>query len=980
WPVEDFFQPEPRTPGKMSSRWGGFLEAVDAFDPSFFGISPREAERMDPQQRLLLEVAWEALEDAGIPPRSLEGSATGVWIGIGASDYSRLLFEHADLGDAYSGTGGSLSIAANRISYFLDLRGPSLAVDSACSASLVAVEQACRSLRQGESDMALAGGVNLVLSPEVTVNFSQAGVLAADGRCKAFDARGDGYVRSEGAGVVVLKPLSRAQADGDPVYALILGGAVNQDGRSNGLTAPRPEAQERLLTLACRDAGVDPAAVQAIEAHGIGTPLADRIEAQALGAVLGARRKGGRPCSLGSVKTNLGHLEAASGIAGLIKMALCLHYRQLVPTLHYRQPSPGIDFASLGLAVQVETEAWGPGPGVRVAGVSAFGFGGTNAHLILGEAPPREVVAEPADRREELVVLSAQDPEALRQRAQDLLAASSDTLGAWGGDRDLLRDLSRTTLLHRSHLDHRLALVAENPPELEAGLAAMASGRPDQHLSKGERPFGGPGPLAFVFPGQGGQWPAMGWQLQATEPLFRRALEAAVDAIRPHVDWDPMAELRAPAECSRLREIDVVQPLLFSLQVALAALWRSWGVEPDAVIGHSLGEVAAATVAGALTLEDGARIICHRSQLLRMISGGGAMVAVDLDREVLEGLLEPFAGRVEIAVVDGPSSVVLSGEVSAVEELKALLERQDITVRPLDLDVAAHGPQIDALLRPLGQLLGGLEPRPPEIPLFSTVTGEAVEGADLDGSYWQRNLRRPVLWASAVENALEAGVSTFVEISPHPLLLESLRNLGRRTGRPLQVVSSLRRQEGERRQLLRSLGTLFCQGRELRWQSVAPASGRLLSLPSYPWQRRRYWLERGSVESPRSSRRGDSLEAYLRQALAKVLKAPPESFRTDVPLTALGLDSLVAAELRGALERDLGLEVPLAWLLRGDSLQDLKERLPETMPEPGGSSETPPQGSGPLEETEDLLDRIDRMPPEEVEKILAEMGALEVAR
>ncbi len=844
WPVEEYYHPEPRRAGKMSSRWGGFLDGVDGFDPYFFGISPREAERMDPQQRLLLEVTWEALEDAGIPPQSLAGSATGVWVGIGMSDYSRWLFEDGALSDAYAGTGGALSIAANRLSFFLDLRGPSLAVDSACSASLVAVERACRSLWRGETDLALAGGVNLILAPEVTVNFSQAGFLAPDGRSKAFDARADGYVRSEGAGVVVLKPLSRAQADGDPIYAVVLGGAVNQDGRSNGLTAPNPQAQERLILTACRDAGVDPRAIRAVEAHGTGTALGDPIEAQALGAARGARRESEPPCSLGSVKTNLGHLETAAGIAGLIKMALCLRHRRLVPSLHFEEPNPRIDFDALGLSVQTQEAPWESDGGPRLAGVSSFGFGGTNAHVILREAPvstqPEVLGDDP--RREDLVVLSAQDPQALRQRARDLRAALAS--GDGSPKEGLLRDLSWTTARRRSHLDHRLAVVARDLPELEEALVAFEAGDELRDLARGQRPFDGASPIAFVFSGQGGQWPAMGQELYATEPVFREALEAAARALAPHVDGDPLAELLAPPDRSRLEEIDVVQPLLFALQVALAALWRSWGVEPAAVIGHSLGEVAAVVVAGALSLEDGAQIICHRSQLMRMTSGGGAMLAVEMEVLALTALLQALGGQVEIAVINGPDSVAVSGEVEAVETLRLALEEKGIFCRRVKVDVAAHGPLMEPLTEPLGLLLAGLTPKTGDLRIFSTVLGDEVDGKDLDGSYWQRNLRRPVRFAEAVEKALENGVQTFVELGPHPLLVRAVGRMGERAQKNLLAIGSLRREEGERRQMLRGLGALYCRGVEPRWPAVAPTTGRTVSLPTYPWQRQRYWLER----------------------------------------------------------------------------------------------------------------------------------------
>src|SRR5579872_5522125 len=680
-----FYDPDPAIPGKMNTRWGGFLDQADRFDARFFGISPREVSCMDPQQRLLLEVAWEALQDAGQAPERLTGTRAGVFIGIATNDYGRLQWDDLERIDAYAGTGNALSIAANRISYVFDFRGPSIALDTACSSSLVAVHQACCSLRSGESTLALAGGVNLILSPAITINFSKAGAMAPDGRCKTFDSRANGYVRSEGAGIVILKPLTQALADRDPIYAVIRGSAVNQDGRSNGLMAPNPRAQEAVLREAYRRAAVSPGDVQYVEAHGTGTLLGDPIEAKALGAVLALNRSPRRPCLLGSVKTNLGHLEAAAGIAGLIKVALALHHREIPPSLNFEQPNPHIPFDQLGLRVQTTLEPWPAEPAApALAGVSSFGFGGTNAHVVLQEARLTDFSGTPSagyangDHPSEirntnptyLLPLSARSPEALRSLArdyQDLLTSAEST--------SALHDICYSASARRSHHEHRLAVTGNSTAQLAEGLEAFLRGEVRPGWSSGHRLSDRRRKLVFVFPGQGSQWFGMGRTLLKQEAVFREAVERCDRAMRPHGNWSLLAELTAsdPAH-SRLNEVDVLQPALFAIQVALAALWRFWGIEPDAVVGHSMGEIAAAYVAGALTLEDAAQVICSRSRIVRSTIGHGAMAAVELSMADARRALIGYEDRVSIAVSNGPTSTVLSGDLAALEAIVSRLQ------------------------------------------------------------------------------------------------------------------------------------------------------------------------------------------------------------------------------------------------------------------------------------------------------------------
>jgi len=847
WDVDTFYDPDPAQPGKMNTRWGGFLDRVDGFDPHFFGISPREAARMDPQQRLMLEVAWEALEDAGLPVESLAGTSTGVFVGIATNDYGRIQLRDVRQIDGYVGTGGAMSIAANRISYLFDLKGPSLAVDTACSSSLVAVHLACQSLWNRECTLALAGGVNLILSPEIAINFTKAGAMAPDGRCKAFDSRANGYVRGEGAGMVVLKPLSRALADGDPVYAVIRGSAVNQDGRTNGLMAPNRYSQEAVLREAYGRAGVAPGEVQYIEAHGTGTLLGDPIEAMALGAVLAQGRHQGRRCALGAVKTNIGHLEAAAGIAGLIKVVLSLRHRQIPPNLHFLEPNPHIPFATLPLKVPQQLEPWPAAEGPALVGVSSFGFGGTNAHVVLEETPlagaSPHVQEEEAGDVARVLPLSARSPEALRDLARsfrEFVAGSSATL----------HDICYTSAVRRSHHDHRLALAARSKEEVGDCLDAFLAQEARPNLSVGGATFGRKRQLVFVFPGQGSQWHKMGRELLEQEPVFRSSVELCDQAMREFADWSLLEAIRA--EELPLEKIDVVQPVLFAMEVALSQVWRSWGVEPAAVVGHSMGEIAAAHFAGALTLRDALRITCWRSRLMARLSGRGAMAAIELPLERLERDLVGYQGRLAVAASNSPTSTVLSGDPAALDEVMKAFEREGIFCRLVKVDVAAHSPQLDPLRQEMLDGLAGIEPSPAAIPFFSTVRSGSVD--TFDAPYWWQNMRETVHFAAAVERLLESGHDLFIEISPHPILLTAISDSLQARRQEGTVLPSLRREEGERATLLGSLGALYALGWPVDWTRHYPNRGACIPLPSYPWQRDGCW----AATSPGSD--GDGFE------------------------------------------------------------------------------------------------------------------------
>ncbi|WP_433335097.1 beta-ketoacyl synthase N-terminal-like domain-containing protein [Spirillospora sp. CA-294931] len=832
WTSFDDGSPETAAVLERTTRWGGYLDDVAGFDADFFGISPREAAAMDPQQRLLLEVGWEALEHAGLAPERLRGSATGVFVGVSAGEYGHLTAADLAEVEAWTGTGAAMSVIAGRLSYLLDLRGPSLVVDTACSSSLVAVHQAVQSLRSGESDTALAGGVNALLSPAVTVNFDRAGAMAADGRCKTFAADADGYVRGEGCGVVVLKRLADARRDGDRVLAVLRGSAVNSDGRSNGLMAPRAQAQAAVLRSACSAAGVDPREVDYVEAHGTGTPLGDPIEAAALGTVLGRGRAPDRPLLVGSVKTNVGHLEAAAGVTGLIKVVLGLAYRRIPASLHFREPSPRIDFAENGLRVVTETSPWPRAGRPARAGVSSFGFGGTNAHVVVEEAPPpverSGAVAEPAVRR---YPLSGPTPERV--------AAAAGSLARWLDADDVAAPLPAlaSTLDRRFPAGRaRAAVVARSREELLDGLRALSAGERTPGVVTG---VAGPAErgLVWIFPGQGSQWAGMGRRLLADEPDFADAVADLDPLLAAEAGFSLLDVLTSGEE---LAGSDRIQPVLFGMQVALAALWRSHGVEPDAVIGHSMGEVAAAVVSGALSAEDGVKVIARRSRLAGGLAGRGAMAVVELASERVGELLPRFPG-VELAVSNAPRQSVVAGDVAAVRDLVAHVEGLDLLARFVKVDYASHSAQVDPLLGELADLLAEVRGGQPETGFYSTVLDDPAVPPAFDAAYWAANLRRPVRFRQAVEAALADGHSEFVEISPHPVLTHAVtETLAEAGAGDAAVLATLRRDDDETRVFHANLAGLALRGRPR--PDTAP---QIIDLPTTPWRHERHWARTG---------------------------------------------------------------------------------------------------------------------------------------
>jgi thioester reductase-like protein len=899
WRSDDYFDPDPDRPGKMASRWGGFLAGgIDRFDAGFFGISPREAASLDPQQRLLLEVAWEALEDAGRAPDRLAGSRTGVFVGISANDFAQLtLFSEPSGIDVYAATGNALNAAAGRLSFFLGLHGPSLAVDTACSSSLVAVHLACRSLRDGECRLALAGGVNLMLSPNPTIATSRARMLSPEGRCKTFDAGADGYVRGEGCGLVVLARLSDALADGDRVLAVLLGSAVNQDGASSGLTVPNGKAQQALIREALAQAGVDPAEVGYLEAHGTGTPLGDPIEIDSLKAVLGNSRPAERPCVVGAVKANIGHLEAAAGIAGLIKTVLVLQHEEIPPQIHLTRPNPHLALEGAPFVIPVESRPWPARDGRRIAGVSSFGFSGTNAHVVVGEAPGPEAAAPAAlERPLHLYTLSAASDAALRE------LAGRHAVCLRRPDGPALTDAAFTANHGRAHFVHRLAVPASSAAALAETLAAFA----------GERQAGGQAPpvchrrvrasrpkVAFLFSGQGSQYAGMGRALFESQPAFRHALKRCQELLRPELDI-PLLELLYPgsrpgagapelAAGSPLDQTLYTQPALFALEYALAELWRSWGIEPGAVLGHSVGELAAACTAGVFGLADALTLVARRARLIQGLPGDGAMATVFTAEERVREALAPLGEELSVAALNGPANTVISGRRQALAAATATLEAGGVTVRPLRVSHAFHSPLVEPVLDRLERLAGAVPHRRPHLRWISGLTGETAElGPGAEGGYWRRQLREPVQYARGIATLHAEGYDVFVEIGPGQTLLD----LGRRclpAGAALWLAS-LRRDGDDWRQLLGSLGELYVHGCEPDWAGFDHGyRRRRVALPCYPFQRDRHWPQ-GPQAVPRLAAtpaplRQEASHPYLGHRLASPLA--PLQFQSELSLGLL---------------------------------------------------------------------------------------------
>ncbi|MEU1473388.1 beta-ketoacyl synthase N-terminal-like domain-containing protein, partial [Streptomyces sp. NPDC005761] len=902
WDLDQLMGEDASQPGTSYVHQGGFLEAAGDFDAGFFGISPMEAEATDPQQRLSLEVAWEAFERAGIDPEALRGGRVGVYMGSGIQDYGDFPEGVPEAVEAYMATSRAASVISGRISYALGLEGPSFTVDTACSSSLVALHLAAQALRQDECSLALAGGVMVMSTAAPFVAFSKQRGLAPDGRCKAFSDSADGTGWSEGAGIVLLERLSDARRNGHPVLAVIRGSAINSDGASNGLTAPSGPSQQRVIRQALANARVPGAHVDAVEAHGTGTTLGDPIEAQALLATYGQDRTAEHPLKLGSFKANIGHAQAAAGVGGVIKMVMALRNGLLPRTLHIEQPSTHVDWTAGHVSLLTEAEPWIRQDHPRTAGVSAFGLSGTNVHMILQEAPEPESAeapdgksTEPAEGRPATddrtlpfvtpaapvtpFLVSARSAAGLRAQADRLASFVRDGAGATARPQDLAHALiaTRTAFEHRAVvLDTRAPSDADGdePTPLLSGLDALAAGAKAPHVVRGTA--GGPAQVAFVFPGQGSQWTGMAVELLASSPVFADRMRECADALAPFTEWDLLDVVHQRPGAPTFEEVDVVQPVLWAVMVSLAGLWRACGVEPAAVVGHSQGEIAAACVAGALSLEDGARVVALRSRIIRQdLAGRGGMMSVALPSAEAESVMRGWGDRLQIAVVNSPASTVVCGEKEALDELHTHLEAQGVQARRIPVDYASHSVFVEEIRDRLLAEIADVTPRPSTTTFYSTVTGGALDTTALDAGYWYENLRRTVRFEDTTRAMLEDGFTLFVEASPHPGLFIALGETIATTPAGATAVGSLRRHSGDPARFALSLAEAYVHGAPVDWslfQAAAPTTR--VELPTYAFQRERYW-----VTAPTGA--GDVLTAGLEPAGHPLLGARVPAPDTD---------------------------------------------------------------------------------------------------
>ncbi|MFJ3533761.1 type I polyketide synthase, partial [Streptomyces sp. NPDC090132] len=831
WDLEALYDPDPDNPGTCYVHEGGFLHDASQFDATFFGISPREAVSMDPQQRLLLEISWEAMEQAGLDVHTMRGSSTGVFAGVTYQDYGGMLAAAKESSEGFLGTGNSPSVLSGRVAYSFGLEGPAITIDTACSSSLVALHSACQALREGDCTMALAGGVTVMSTPISLIEFSRQRALAEDGRSKPFSDDADGASWGEGVGMLLLERLSDARANGHQVLAVVRGSAVNQDGASNGLTAPNGPSQQRVIRQALANARLASSDVDVVEAHGTGTSLGDPIEAQAVLATYGQDRPDDAPLWLGSIKSNIGHAQAAAGVAGVIKMVQAMRHGLMPKSLHLGTPSSHVDWSAGAVELLSEAREWPRGERPRRAAVSAFGMSGTNAHVILEEV---EEAPEETEAGETISQAPSVAPWILSGRSAAALRGQAEALRPLADGTDPVR-VGWSLASSRAQFEHRAVVVGEFGP----GLAALAAGEPAGQVVTG---LAAPvGRTAFVFPGQGAQWAAMGAQLLESSPVFAQAVVECESALSAYVDWSLTEVLNGAPGAPSLDAVDVVQPVSFAVMVSLAALWRSFGVVPAAVVGHSQGEIAAACVAGVLSLEDAARVVCLRSRAIAAVAGAGGMASVAASVERVEELLGSWAGRVSVAAVNGPSQVVVSGEAVALDELVAECKGQGLRARRIAVDYASHSAAMDVLEADLAVELAGISPRAGDVPLLSTVTGELVDGSGMDGGYWFTNLRSRVRFSEAIEKLSAEGYGVFVEASSHPVLTAAVQEIADDS----VITGSLRRDDGGLDRFLAGVAELWVRGVEVDWSAAFPADARpvTVDLPTYAFQHQSYWPE-----------------------------------------------------------------------------------------------------------------------------------------
>ncbi|MDJ0647677.1 MAG: beta-ketoacyl synthase N-terminal-like domain-containing protein [Xenococcaceae cyanobacterium MO_188.B19] len=968
WDRSKYYHPDGQEQGKTNICRGGFLENITAFDPQFFGIAPREAKTMDPQQRLLLEVAWEALEDGGAIPEELRGTNTGVYIGIGTHDYSILMWQNP-VGEPYATTGTGNCIAANRISYAFDFKGASLAVDTACSSSLVAVHLACQSIWNGESDMALAGGVNVLLLPHVLVGFAKGGFLSPDGKCKSFDADANGYVRSEGAGIVFLKPLSKAEADGDRIYGIIRGCAINQDGCSNGIAAPNPDAQEAVIKEAYQRAGVDPNQVQYIEAHGTGTKLGDPIEIESLGRVLSKNRTAENYCAIGSVKTNIGHTETAAGVAGLIKAALSLHYGKIPPSLHFNKPNPAIDFDSLAFKVNTELTSFRDNFDGIFVGVNSFGFGGTNAHVVLegrGEWHSPNKAIRPKglalcgavsfrtrlelplrESQFNLFTISAKNQCALK----DLTREYIDYLDS---NKNInLADICFTANAKRTHFNHRIAITIKSKEELKTNLINFINDK-DCNIITGEVKDTN-NKIAFLFTGQGSQYLNMGKELYETKTIFRDNLNRCAAILETYLDT-PLLDV-IYSNSNLINRTKYTQPVIFSVGYSLAQLWIAWGIKPDVLCGHSIGEYIAATIAGVFSLEDALKLVSARGKLMQSLPQNGSMISVLATETQVTEVIQDYSKDVSIAAINGHNSIVISGATASINKIVDVLNKNSIKTKQLTVSHAFHSPLMQPMISAFEQAVSQVSFSPPQIDLISNVTGKLATREIATPEYWCRHVLEPVKFTASMETLIEQDCELLIECGSKPILLA----MGRQCLPEVEAVwlPSLRQGKSDWEQMLESLGSLSVQGVPINWSGFEKCyHRRRLQLPTYPFQRERYWSSLAQVKiadpspmqtvtnlpldrdvnqqklttSQLKSNTGDreivtqeTITVKIKHLISEIAKIRPQKLCVQNTFHELGFDSLMLMEMRTKLSQSFSItqNFPLKMFFGGATVEEL---------------------------------------------------------
>ncbi|HEY0603184.1 MAG TPA: beta-ketoacyl synthase N-terminal-like domain-containing protein, partial [Herpetosiphonaceae bacterium] len=950
WDVDRYYDANPDAPGKIYTRWGGFLRDIDRFDAQLFGIAPREAMSLDPQQRLLLEVVWEALEHAGQAPDGLKKTSTGTFIGIGIGDYANMQTrpEHVSTIDAYTGTGTGFCFASGRLSYILGTNGPSLSVDTACSSSLVAIHLACQSLRNQECRIALAGGVNAMLAPEAMLFLAKSRALSPTGRCRTFDAAADGFVRGEGCGVLVLKRLGDALADGDTIHAVIRGSAINHDGASSGLTVPNGHAQQSLIRQALEQAQLQPSDVDYVEAHGTGTNLGDPIELRALGEVLGDDRD--RPLIVGSVKTNIGHLEAAAGVTGVIKAVLALQHGEIPPHLHFREPSPHIPWDELPLTIPTAPTPWPVRSGAqRIAGVSSFGLSGTNAHVLIAEAPPRDEPEEEAAEATEILSLSAKSEAVLRA-----LAASYERLLA--ADPALpLADVCFTANTGRAYLAHHMAVIGDSTAQVRSRLADFVAGRDAPGLLSGQTRTPRRPKIAFLCTGQGAQYIGMGRELYATEPVFREALGRCDAIVAPLLGTSLLAVLYP--ETTAAASIDdtlYTQPALVALEYALAELWRSWGIVPAVVFGHSVGEYAAACIAGVFSLEDGLRLVVERARLMQALPLDGAMRAVSAGEERVRAAIAGHAQELAIAALNGAQHVVISGRQTAVEAVAAQFAADEIKTRALTVSHAFHSPLMQPMLADFARVARSIRYSAPRIEVITNLTGDVDAARMATPDYWIEHVLQPVQFAAGVKTLQRRGYDICIELGPRPVLLGMARqDLAAESDdqAPWLWLPSLRQQRSDREQMLESLAALHAHGVRVDWSGFYRDQRRhKLALPTYPFQQQRYWsatagpslparntnrLPGQGIYSPAFTRGEIQFEVTIDRQASDLAQYDPASGLVGVPSAAYSEMALAAGAAALNAEQILVEELAIgqALVFPGDAAQTIQILLTPESPE-----------------------------------------------